>query len=315
MSLANFGALIGTDPPLKIDAPSGRRTLSSKQRRYGGHLMPRYESVREIPLERLVISSQQARVRNVEKDLVELVENIKINGQLEPIIVAPTRENPEKYEIIAGQRRFLAFQQLGHESILAAVLGAENLTPESAKAISISENLIRRDLDSSDLIDACTSLHQKYGSIKAVAEELGLPYNKVRAYVKFDRLRPRLKELVEEGKLGIRTAIRLEDHWGEDQVSDQEVDDLGAAISGMTQAQQRDYLKQVPTSGCTKAEPDEFPGSVHQIIVTLKASDFASLRAWATEQSLTQDRAAAFIVSAFFRSLKRRSERGGSTIA
>src|SRR5262249_41876677 len=154
------------------------------------------EAITELPLGSLEIGTAQARVRDVEKDLDELIANIRIHGQLEPIVVA--RRPSGKYEIITGQRRFLAHKHLGRETIYAAIL-PDSLDESTAKALSVSENLVRTDLNPKDLIDACTSLYRKYGSVKAVAEELGLPWPKVAACVKYERLRPQLRKLVDAG--------------------------------------------------------------------------------------------------------------------
>ena len=151
--------------------------------------------VKEIPLKDLVIGKAQVRLRDVKKDVTELADSIRKIGLLEPIVVAPA-DKPGKYEIITGQRRFLAHQELKKETILAAILD-EKVDETTAKVISISENLVRRDLNRKDLIDACTALYLKYGSIQAVCDETGLPRSKVNDYVKYDRLEPKLRDLVE----------------------------------------------------------------------------------------------------------------------
>ena len=62
------------------------------------------------------------------------------------------------------------------------------------RAFSLTENLIRRDLELRDLIDSCTELYQHYGKIKIVVEETGLPLGKVRDYIKYPRLIAPLKK-------------------------------------------------------------------------------------------------------------------------
>ena len=88
-----------------------------------------------------------------------------------------------KYEIITGQRRFLAHQELNKPTIWAAVLD-KRVDEITAKVLSVTENLVRRDLHSHDLIDVCTFLFRKYGSVRAVCEESGLSQTKVSQYVK-----------------------------------------------------------------------------------------------------------------------------------
>ena len=274
-----------------------------------------FADVRHLPLDLLVVSSQQARTRDVEKDLDELAASIRIHGQLEPIVVAPLPGKDDGYEIIAGQRRFLAMRRLGAETIHAAIL-AERVDAISAHVMSVSENMVRRDLGTKDLIDACTRLSRKYGSIRAVAEELGLPYNAVRNYVKFDRLRPELKHLVELGKIDVKAALRIEDHYGEDQVPAATISAVAEQVAGMTNAQQMDFFSAKKRGGTAAARVPEgappvngysAPGAVKQIIVTLRHEDIDQLRSWAKDNNLTQDRAAAKIIRAFVRDAVRRS--------
>lgn len=269
--------------------------------------MAQIKEVRYIPIDRCVPSAEQVRTREVDKDLDELVDNIRVHGQLEPIIIAPL-EHDERYEIIAGQRRWLAMRELGEPTIHAAILD-QHVDELTARVLSISENLVRRDLNPKDLIDACTELHRRYGSMKAVAQELGLPYNRVRSYVKYDRLRPRLKELVRAGRIDVKTAIRIEDHYGDDDVDAAEIDATAETVAGMTTAQQCDYFHAARNGQADSAagvsDRTLRPGAVHQILVTIRKEEYARLREWAASKGLTQDRAAAWIIHGFFRNADR----------
>ena len=131
----------------------------------------------------------QARLTQPGKEIDELVDSIRVQGMLEPIVVCET-DTSGQFEIIIGQRRFYAHQALGKDTIRATILGGP-ITIEEAKAMSLTENLVRTDLNSTDLITACTDLYRTYGSFKTVAEQTGLSADKVSKYVKYDRLHPR----------------------------------------------------------------------------------------------------------------------------
>src|SRR3981081_2970331 len=109
----------------------------------------RFEAITELPLHKLEISKGQARIRDVEKDLDELVDNLRAHGQLEPIVVARL-PGTDRYEIITGQRRFLAHKRLGWTTILAAIL-PESVDQTTARALSISENVVRPELNPKEL--------------------------------------------------------------------------------------------------------------------------------------------------------------------
>ena len=128
-----------------------------------------------------------------------------MQGLLQPIVVCEAKETG-KWEILTGQRRFLAHKMLKRENIPAAILD-QRVEESEAKAISVTENLIRRKLSGKELIDGITYLFNIYGSIKAVSEATGLPYQKVRDYVKYPRLIKPLKEMVDNG-LNINAALK-----------------------------------------------------------------------------------------------------------
>lgn len=162
--------------------------------------------VKEIPLEQIDIGLSQVRTSDVDEGIQELAASIEKIGLLEPIVVSPKKEG--RYEVVTGQRRFLAHQYLERKTIRATVL-AQPVEPEIAKAISLTENMVRQNLSTKDYIDACTQLYRKYGSIKKISEELGLPYYKVSQYVKYEQLIDPLKQKVESG-LKLDVALRAQ---------------------------------------------------------------------------------------------------------
>lgn len=260
-----------------------------------------HREVREIELKDLVIGKGQVRVKDVGKDIDELAESIRVMGLLEPIVVCPSSSQKGKYEILTGQRRFLAHKQLGRKTIMATILDG-NMSEDEAKAISLTENLVRRDLSLKELIDACTSLYKKYGSIKAVAEETGLSASLVSQYVKYDRLIPELKKLVDAGKVDIKAAIRAQDAAaaGDEKVSAKEAVKLAqemASMSGVQQAKLVQTMKEGSTDSVEEAiEHAKTGGKVTQIIVTLTSEVHQRLQAYAKEEQTSQDDAAAGLI-------------------
>lgn len=262
--------------------------------------MATIKEVKEIPLADLVISKGQVRVRDVGADIEELAASIKKMGLLEPIVVCPA-EKAGKFEILTGQRRFLAHQQLQKTSIMAAILD-ERIDETEAKALSLTENLVRRDLNSRDLIDACTSLYKKYGSISDVAEETGLPYSKVAQYVKYERLSEEMRKLVDEGEVDIRTALRATDAASVDgEYVEKEAVKFAKEMSSMSGAQQKRIVKQReddPSSSADEIiELAKSGGKIVQMTVTLGAEVHKSLQTYAKEEGTSQDDAAADLIS------------------
>ena len=119
--------------------------------------MGQIKEVVDLQMDSLEIGKAQVRLRDVGKDIDELAASIAKIGLLEPIVVAPGSA-PGKFEIITGQRRFLAHKKLGAETIMAAVLKSA-VDETQAKVISVTENLVVSDLNSKDLstfVPSCT---------------------------------------------------------------------------------------------------------------------------------------------------------------
>ncbi|AFZ24687.1 ParB-like partition protein [Cylindrospermum stagnale PCC 7417] len=162
--------------------------------------------VKEIPLDAIDIGLSQVRTSDVNEGIQELAASIEKIGLLEPIVVF--RKADGRYEVVTGQRRFLAHQHLEYETIRATIL-SKPVEPGFAKAISLTENMVRQNLSTQDYIDACTELYREYGSIKKISEVLGLPRAKVSQYVKYEQLIEPLKQKVESG-LKLDVALRAQ---------------------------------------------------------------------------------------------------------
>ena len=168
------------------------------------------KEMRKIPLKDLVIGKGQVRKRHVSKDISELAESIKAVGQLNPIVVCPHAEQPGKFEIIIGQRRFLAIKSLGQDNIWAAIMDRP-MTEAEVLVLSLTASSMRQKVTKADIIDVCTLLYRLYGDIKIIAQKTGLPPNKIRDYIKYDSLIPELKKLVDSGGVDIQTALRAQE--------------------------------------------------------------------------------------------------------
>lgn len=261
--------------------------------------MATIKEVKALPLKDLVIGKGQVRLRDVKKDVTELADSIRKIGLLEPIVVCPA-DKPGKYEIITGQRRFLAHQELKKETILAAILD-EKVDETTAKVISISENLVRRDLNRRDLIDACTALFRRYGTIQAVCDETGLPRSKVTEYVKYDRLEPKLRKLVDNGEVELKAALRAQDAAAlSGDMKDEEAVKLAKEMSTMSGVQQAKLVKQIgeePASSVDELiEAAKTGDKLTQIIVTLGAAAHQALSTYAKDQATTLDDAARTLI-------------------
>jgi ParB family chromosome partitioning protein len=196
----------------------------------------------EIPVDKIYISEANVRRRKVKVGLDELKDSIRRIGLLQPIIVF---QKEDKYELIVGQRRFLAVKELGWEKIPALVTSPPSDVAEG-KIASLSENIHRKELPRRDIIDACDYLYAKYGSARAVAEELGVSESTVRNYLPL-RLAPEpLIKMIEEKEISLTDARKAVQAGGADE---EKVMKIAKELKKMTKEEKRrftDIVKEKP---------------------------------------------------------------------
>ena len=95
-----------------------------------------------LPLSRLQAGKYQPRTRMDEGSLQELAASIRAQGLMQPILVRPV--SAEKYEIIAGERRFRAAHLAGLDEVPVLV---KNVPDQAAAAMALIENIQREDLN------------------------------------------------------------------------------------------------------------------------------------------------------------------------
>ena len=255
---------------------------------------------RDIPLDKLVIGQGQVRTDSPGKGVDDLAKSIDIQGLLQPIVVcAALTEN--KWEILTGQRRFLAHKLLKRETISAAILDTR-VEEGQAKAISITENLMRRKLSGKELKDGILYLYKIYGSVRDVVSATGLPQSQVRDYVKYPRLLPELQELVDQHVVDINAAVKAQDasenEYGE---PDAEVAvKLASDMQPMSGVQRKKVVQDRKTNPDKPIEDvvehAKTGARVVQIVATVTQETHRALRRVATEDNINQDEAAANLI-------------------
>ena len=171
----------------------------------------------EIELDKISTGTSQARQRDIAvANDDDLVTSIKKNGLLSPIIVK--KQDDGKFEIVVGQRRFLAHKILDRPTIKACVLEG-NVSELAAKRISLNENLARRDMKRADYVDAVQWFMDRYNSTATVAEEIGISPTTVRRYLSIGRLPDEIKKDIDQKKYETRHALKALDALGGDEAT------------------------------------------------------------------------------------------------
>jgi ParB family chromosome partitioning protein len=159
------------------------------------------DTIYEIPLSQIVISDDNVRLHDPDRDIEELAASIAKHGLLQPVVLLGRLGKPP-YELISGQRRFLAHKKyLKVKTIRAVFAGPLNKT--QAVVRSLVENLQRTDLEYVDAARAITGLYRKFGKDeRQVQRETGLPIRRIRDYILIEaQATPRMKKLMKEKKV------------------------------------------------------------------------------------------------------------------
>jgi ParB family chromosome partitioning protein len=130
-------------------------------------------------------------------DLQELSDSIKAQGVIQPIVVRPAGAG---FEILAGERRWRAAQLAGQHKVPCLV--RVDLQDPQAAAISLIENVQRKDLNAMEEAEALGRLVEEFGFDHAeVAEMIGVSRTTVTNRLRLLKLNPTAQRLIREGKL------------------------------------------------------------------------------------------------------------------
>lgn len=123
-----------------------------------------------LPISRLQAGKYQPRTRMDEGALSELAESIRSQGIMQPILVRPLEGKADRYEIIAGERRFRAAQIAGLKDVPVLV---KKVADEHAAVMALIENIQREDLN---------PLEEAQG-VRRLLEEFGLTHEQAAAAI------------------------------------------------------------------------------------------------------------------------------------
>tara|TARA_Y100001949_G_scaffold81318_1_gene68759 strand:- start:138 stop:986 length:849 start_codon:yes stop_codon:yes gene_type:complete len=147
----------------------------------------------------LVRNKLQPRKTFDEKNLDELANSIKERGVIQPIIVRKSEDQRNKYEIIAGERRWLAAQNAGLHEVPVVVTEANDL---KSLEFAIVENVQRQDLNPIEEAQGYQRLINEFSyDQEKVAKFIGKSRSHVTNCIRLLSLPREVTELVESNKI------------------------------------------------------------------------------------------------------------------
>ncbi|HZD49903.1 MAG TPA: ParB/RepB/Spo0J family partition protein [Silvibacterium sp.] len=160
---------------------------------------------REIAVERIERNPFQTRTRFDEQQLEELAASIAATGVVQPILVRPLPG--ERFQLIAGERRWLASQKAGKATIPAIV---RVVSDEQAMEMTIVENLQRSDLNPMEQARAFERLTRDFKMTQEqIAQRTGKNRASIANFLRLLRLPEEIQGKVEAGELSFGHARAL----------------------------------------------------------------------------------------------------------
>jgi ParB family chromosome partitioning protein len=177
----------------------------------GSTRKPTDEELARLPLDLLQRGRYQPRMDMRPETLTELAESIKVQGVIQPIVVRPVGEpddrGTQRYEIIAGERRWRAAQQAGLREIPAVI---RHVSDEAAIAMALIENIQREDLNPLEEGRALERLILEFGlTHQQAADAVGRSRAAVSNLLRLLELPPEVCERLEKRELEMGHARAL----------------------------------------------------------------------------------------------------------
>jgi ParB family chromosome partitioning protein len=166
--------------------------------------------LRQIPLDLLDPNPFQPRVAFPPEGLEELAESIRVRGILQPILARPHPAHPERFYIIAGERRWRAAGLAGLHEVPAIV---REMSDTEAATAALIENLQREDLNPMEEAEGYSRLLDEFRiTQEKLAESLGKSRSQITNALRLLNLPPGVQDQVRKGTLSYGHARALLAH-------------------------------------------------------------------------------------------------------
>ena len=163
------------------------------------------EDLKEIDIDLIEPNNLQPRTRFDEAQLEELAQSIKSNGIVQPILVR--RIGGERYQLVAGERRWRAAQRAGLQKVPAVI---RDVPDDRMLELALIENIQREELNAIEEAHAYKRLIETLGlTQEIVAQRVGRDRTFVTNYLRLLRLPEDIQRLVEENKISMGHARAL----------------------------------------------------------------------------------------------------------
>ena len=167
-------------------------------------------TILQLPIEDIIPNRFQPRLAFDDASLQDLASSIKQHGIIQPLVL---RRKNDKYEIIAGERRYKAAKLAGLASVPAII---SNLDDNASAEVAIVENIQRKDLTAIEEAKSYQALLDKgYMTQEELARKMGLSQSAISNKLRLLTLDESVQNAILEGKISerhARTLLKISNH-------------------------------------------------------------------------------------------------------
>ncbi len=154
---------------------------------------------KQLPVTWLQPGKYQPRRHFDDAALNELADSIRAHGVLQPLLVRPVGQSADKFEIIAGERRWRAAQLAGVHDVPVVV---RELTDADALEIALIENIQRQDLSALEESESYQKLIAEFNhTVEALSKIVGKSRSHISNMMRLLNLPTPVKQMLEKGDL------------------------------------------------------------------------------------------------------------------
>ena len=158
-------------------------------------------NINKLPISSLISNKFQPRKIFNEDNLQDLANSIKERGIIQPIVVRKSANKDSKYEIIAGERRWLAAQKAGLHEVPVVITDVNDL---KSLELAIIENVQRHDLNPIEEARGYQRLIQEFSyDQEKVSQFIGKSRSHIANFLRLLNLPEEILKLVEDNKLSV----------------------------------------------------------------------------------------------------------------
>jgi len=163
------------------------------------------QQLHTLPIEHLQRGKYQPRKDMNPEKLQELADSIKAQGVIQPVVVRKVA--PDKYEIVAGERRWRAAQLAGLQEVPVVI---KEIDDRAAMAIALIENIQREDLNALEEAEALRRLLDEFAMThQQIADAVGKSRTTITNLLRLMDLHPDVKKLLLNNQLDMGHARAL----------------------------------------------------------------------------------------------------------